>query len=81
VLVWHSSIAVCAAGGFGAATAFESADQHFKATGHIKTTLAEVIQTPRARLHRSVLLEFMGTNVFKYTKKTGEKNICDDTKA
>lgn len=42
----------------------------------IKTTLAKVIQTPKARLHRSVLLDFMGTDVFKYRKKTRRKRYA-----
>lgn len=41
----------------------------------IKMALAKVIQTPRARLHRSVLLDFMGTNVFKYRKKKFRRKI------
>lgn len=39
----------------------------------IKTTLAKVIQTPRARLHKLMLLDFMGTDVFKYRKKLRRK--------
>lgn len=57
---------MCTPGGFGAATVFESTDpSNSKQREIIKTTLAKVIQTARARLHRSVLLDFMGTTVLK----------------
>lgn len=74
VLLWHSSVAVCTPGGFGAATVFESTDpSNSKQREIIKTTLAKVIQTARARLHGSVLLDFMGTTVLKKWKKLRRK--------
>lgn len=62
MLVWQSNIAVCTPSGFGAAAVLGSADPKQQS---IKTTLAKVVETPRARLHSLVLLDFMGTSVFK----------------